>query len=37
MTVEKSEFFKVKEYRREKAEISHNKKISFIVGGPCIK
>ena len=37
MTVEKSEFFKVKEYRREKSRNIHNKKISFIVGGPCIK
>ena len=37
MTVEKSEFFKQKNREGKKAEISHNKNISFIVGGPCIK
>lgn len=37
MTVEKSEFFKQKNREGKKAEISHNKKISFIVGGPSVK
>lgn len=37
MTVEKSEFFKQKNREEKKAEMSHNKKISFIVGGPSIK